>query len=403
VRLFRWWLAIMLVAVNLRPVIASVPPLIDLIATELSLSGAEAGLLTALPVVCMGLFAPVAVRAAGRVGAVRVLAGAVALVVAGIVLRGLAGAPGLYTGTAIAGIGIAIAGALLPSLVKARFPDRIGPVTGVYTAALISGALLGSALTEPIRAGFDLTWQAALAFWALPAMVALAVVAPLARLAPDRSGGVPRLPWRSGSAWLVTVYMGLQSLLFYAALAWLAARYTSLGFDPATGGLLLGVFSGTQVISALGLPVLAHRTGDPRPWIALAAAVSAAALVAVALAPQALVPSLAPWLWAGILGLGVGGQFALALTVITEHASTPADAAALSGMAFFVGYPLAALGPVIAGALRDLTGGYAVPFLFIAVLAIATLIVGVRAARPSPTAPDDSSGYRRRCRVRRTI
>jgi MFS transporter, CP family, cyanate transporter len=382
VKLFRWWLAIVLVAVNLRPVIASVPPLIDLIAADLRLSGAAAGLLTALPVVCMGLFAPIAVRAAGRLGAVRVLAAAVSLVVLGTALRGVGGVPGLYTGTAVAGVGIAVAGALLPSLVKARFPERVGPVTGVYTATLICGALLGSALTEPLRAALDLPWQAALAFWAVPAAVAFAVVAPLARLTPDRANSVPRLPWRSGGAWLVTVYMGLQSLLFYAALAWLAARYTSLGFDPATGGLLLGVFSGTQVISALGLPVLAHRYGDPRPWIALAAGVSAAALVAVALAPLALVPSLAPWLWAGVLGLGVGGQFALALTVITERAPTPADAAALSGMAFFVGYPLAALGPVVAGALRDLTGGYAVPFLFIASLAVATLVVGVRAARP---------------------
>jgi len=377
VRRGQWWLAVVLVAVNLRPTIASVPPLIDLISADLRLSGAAAGLLTTLPVLCLGLFAPMAVRASGRMGTERVVACAVALIVCGTAVRGLAGAAGLYAGTALAGVGLAVAGALLPSLVKARFPERIGPVTGVYTATLICGALFGGSLTEPLRAGLGLSWQAALAAWSLPAVVALVAIAPLARPAPVVDGPASPLPWRSRTAWLVTVYMGIQSLLFYSALAWLAARYTSLGSDPAEAGLLLGVFTVPQIVAALGMPVLAHRYGDRRPWVALSSG-----LCVVANAGVALLPTAAPWLWATMLGLGVGGLFALALTMIAEHATTPGEAAALSGMAFFVGYLMAALGPVAAGALRDATGGYEVPFLTLAVLSVVTLAIGVLAARP---------------------
>jgi CP family cyanate transporter-like MFS transporter len=308
-------------------------------------------------------------------GAERVVAWAAALIVCGTALRAVAGVVWLYAGTVVAGVGLAVAGALLPSLVKERFPDRIGPVTGVYTACLIGGALLGGSLTEPMRGGLGLPWPGALAVWALPALVALAAIAPLARPAPAVNGPADRLPWRDRTAWLVTVYMGVQSLLFYAALAWLPARYTSLGTDPAGAGLLLGVFTAPQIVAALGMPVLAHRYGDRRPWVALSSGLCVVAFVGVALLPTA-----APWLWATMLGFGVGGLFALALMMIAEHAATPGQAAALSGMAFFVGYLVAALGPVAAGALRDATGGYAVPFLALAGLAVVTLVIGVLAA-----------------------
>lgn len=371
-----WLVVIVLAAVNLRPAVASVPPLIDQIAADLALSGAGAGVLTALPVVCMGLFAPTAAVLAARFGAERVLAGAVALIGVGTAGRALVGAVGLYVGTAFAGIGIAVAGALLPSLVKGRFPARIGPVTGLYTAGLIGGALLAASLTEPLRDGLGLPWPGILALWAVLAVVALVGLVPLGLEVSTVAGVVrARAPLRNRHAWWITAYMGLQSLLFYAVLAWLAARYTSLGLPTATAGLLLGVFTVTQLVSALGFPALAHRFGrDNRPWIALSAALSAGPLLLIAFAPLA-----APWLWAGVLGLGVGGLFALALTVIAEWAPTPADAAALSGLAFFVGYPVAAVGPIVVGALRDVSGGYALPFAALAGLALVVLGVGWRA------------------------
>jgi len=122
-----WLAALALVAFNLRPVISSVPPLVDQLVASFGLSAAAAGALTTLPVVCMGLFAPLAAVAARRYGPTLVLASSVLVIGVGAGLRFL-GVVGLYSGAVVAGIGIAVAGTLLPSLVRARYPTRVGPV-----------------------------------------------------------------------------------------------------------------------------------------------------------------------------------------------------------------------------------------------------------------------------------
>lgn len=371
-----WLGAVALVAANLRPVITSVPPMIDQLASRYGLSAVAAGTLTTLPALCMAIFAPVAALASRRTGSSVVLAASVALVAVGCVLRGFFGLPGLYAGTVVAGVGVAVAGAILPSLVRSRLPGRVGPATGVYTAAIITGAMVAAAVTEPLRVWLDTSAQAVLSVWALPALIAL-----LAWLAVARGDGVPagatRLPWRSGSAWLGALFMGGQSLLFYATLAWLAASYTSRGVSTSEAGLLLALFSATQIVTALVLPVWAHRSADARPAIGVSVGLTIAGLLLLGAAPTA-----APWLWAALVGLGMGGNLSLALVVLTDMAPTPADASGYTGMAFLVGYLMAAAGPVAAGALVDLTGGYSAVFVTLAVLGVGTLIVGIAAARP---------------------
>ena len=370
------------VALNLRPTLAAVPPVLDTIQADLGLSATGAGLLTALPVVCMGLFAPVGAALARRVGREAAVACALALVAAGTLVRGLeATALTLYGGTLVAGIGIAIGGALLPGVVKAWFPARAGTVTGLYTAGLVTGAMVAAAATVPLMQALGVGWPAGIAAWGLLAGAALAAWVPVTRRL--RAGGGPavpgraRLPWGSGVAWRITLYMGSQSLLYYAALTWLSPLFVDAGWTAGRAGLLLGLFSFTQIFSALAVPALADRTGDHRPWIALCVG-----LATVMLAAFALVPTAAPWLWAALLGLGVGGMFALALTLLVKLASSAAAAARLSGMALLVGYLLAATGPVLAGALYDAVGNYRVPFLVLAGIGAATLALGV-SVRPS--------------------
>jgi CP family cyanate transporter-like MFS transporter len=393
-----WFAAVILVAANLRPVLTSVPPIVDGLVRTFDLSAVAAGALTTLPVLCMGLFAPLAPAGARRFGESTVLAAAVALLAAGAALRATAGLAGLYGGTALAGIGIAVAGVLLPSIVRARMPDRIGPVTGLYTAALIGGALLAAGGTEPLRAWLGVDEQAVLAVWALPALVALAVwllvSRPVAARVPAGDAGRPRLPWRSRAAWLGTVFMGTQSLMFYGALAWLAAAYIRLGLSPARAGLLLALFTAAQMVTAFGMPALAHRTGRLAPWTAASVGATTVGLFLVALAPDAF-PA-APWLWAALVGLGMGGNLSLALTILTHIAPSPREASSYTGMAFLVGYAAAAAGPVALGGLHDVTGGYTVPFLTLGVLGVATTAVGVAAARVADAAAQGAPGRRER-------
>jgi CP family cyanate transporter-like MFS transporter len=370
------------VALNLRPTLASVPPVLDTIQADLGLSATGAGLLTALPVICMGVFAPVGAVLSRRVGREVAVACALVLVAAGTLVRGLEGsALTLYGGTLVAGIGIALGGALLPGVVKAWFPARAGAVTGLYTAGLVTGAMVAAAATVPLMQALGVGWPAAIAVWGLLAAAALAAWVPVTRrLRAGAGAAVPgrvRLPWGSGVAWRVTLYMGFQSLLYYASLTWLSPLFVAAGWTPGRAGLLLGLFSFTQIFSALAVPTLADRTGDHRPWV-----VACVGLATVMLAAFALAPTAAPWLWAALLGLGVGGMFALALTLLVKLASTPAAAARLSGMALLVGYLLAATGPVLAGALYDAVGNYRVPFLVLAGIGVATLALGV-SVRPS--------------------
>jgi MFS transporter, CP family, cyanate transporter len=378
-----WGVLVVVVAValNLRPAIAAVPPVLDAIQRDLGLSATAAGLLTALPVVCMGAFAPAGAALARRVGQEAAVALALTLVAAGTLVRGLGpSAVALYGGTLVSGIGIALGGVLLPRVVKAWFPNRPGAVTGLYTAGLVTGAMLASAATVPLMNALGAGWPAAIAAWGLPAAAALAAWVPATRrlrTAAEPAPGPVRLPWRSGVAWRVTLYMGSQSLLYYAALTWLSPLYLAEGWTADRAGLLLGLFSFTQIFSALAVPALADRTGDHRPWIALCVGAATVMLAAIGLAPTA-----APWVWAAVLGLGVGGMFALALTLLVKLASSPAAAARLSGMALLVGYLLAATGPVLAGALYDAAGSYRAPFLALAGIGVATLAVGV-SVRPS--------------------
>ena len=382
-----WLLLVVVVAVavNLRPAIAAVPPVLGAIRSDLGLSATGAGFLTALPVVCMGLFAPVGAALGRRVGREAAVSCALALVGCGTLVRGLsASAVPLYGGTLVAGIGIAMGGALLPGVVKAWFPSRAGAVTGLYTAGLVAGAMLAAAATAPLSDALARGWPAAIGAWGLLALAALAAWVPATRRQRAAGGPAPgrlRLPWRSGVAWRITLYMGSQSLLYYATLTWLSPLYLAAGCSASRAGLLLGLFSFTQVFSALAVPALVDRSGDHRPWIALCVGTVTAMLAALGLAPTA-----APWVWAALLGLGVGGMFALALTLLVRQAATPAAAARLSGMALLVGYLLAATGPVLAGALYDAAGSYRLPFLALAGIGAATLAVGV-SVRPGDRSP----------------
>jgi CP family cyanate transporter-like MFS transporter len=285
----------------------------------------------------------------------------------------------LYASTLFAGIGIAVAGVLLPPIVRAGFPSRVGPVTGAYTSVLIGGALLGSALTGPLHSGLGLSWGTSLAVWCVPAVLGLVCWLLLVPPSPPASSAGPRTrwPWRDRRAWAATLFMGGQSLMFYTELAWLAPRYTALGYSPATAGLLLGLFSLTQVLSAFAVPAAAHRIGRTGPLVVLCLVPSTVVLLGIAFGPPG-----ASWVLVAVLGLGAGGLLALALTVLSGLGSSAGYTAAASGMAFFVGYLISCTGPVLGGLLRAATGGYEAVFGSLAALSVLVLAAGLVASRP---------------------
>jgi len=371
-------LALLAVAANLRTAITSVPPLLDAISADLNLSHAAAGALTTLPVLCMGLFAPVASVVAHRLGAVAAVLGAIIAVLAGTASRFAADTwPILYLGTALAGIGIALAGTLLPRLVKTFFPpERAGLITGLYMLAMMGGAALSSALSVPLADRLG-SWQASLGSWSVLALVGALAWAPFTRRAnPHHTAGEAargRLPWRHPTAWLVAGYLALQSWAFYSSVTWLAPTYVEQGWSPASAGYLAAVFSGTQIVSGLLGPVLSDRTADLRRLLLPVAALGTLGCLGIWLAPLT-----APWLWAAVVGLGQGAAFSLGLVLLVRYAATPEASGRLTGMAFFVSYSIASIGPVAMGLMRDVTGGLSLVWAVLAAFGVVQALVALR-------------------------
>jgi len=370
-------LALVLLAVNLRTTVASLPPLLGAIERDLGLSGAAAGLLTALPVLCMALFAPVAHRLAHRFGREVTALGSVALVAVGNGLRiGGAEVLVLFAATFVAGLGVAISGVVLPGLIKELFPGRTGAMTGAYSVAMMLGAAGSAAASVPLQ---DLlgSWQASLAAWLIPAALGaavwLAVTVRVNELEPDEESHPGRLPWRSQAAWLLTAFFSLQASLAYAFLGWLAPAYEARGWSAAAAGGLLAVHNLAQLASALVLPALTDRLRDRRPVLVCAVSVTVLGCAWVFVLPDAL-----PWVAAAIVGLGLGGGFTLALVLVVDYGANPAASSRLVAMVFLVGYTTAAISPVAVGALRDATGGFTAAFGLLTAMAVLQALIGTR-------------------------
>lgn len=372
--------AVALTALNLRPAVTSVGPLLDETRVSLGASETWAGLLTTVPVLCFavaGLIAPLLARRAGVGAAVSI---ALALLAGGLVLRVLDGSLLMIGGTLVAAAGIAFAGVLIPVVVKESFPARIGLMTGVYTAALQLGATLGSALTPPLDTALG-GWRPALAAWAAPAVLALVVWTVAARgdgfgaaAQADRQG---RSLLRNRLAWIITVFFGLQALLAFVVIGWLPRVLMDVGgVSRGEAGLLLGLLALLALPISLVVPALAARSGSQSGWIVGLGGCGLAGLLGLLLAP-----SFSPLLWTVLLGLGMS-VFSLALTTIALRARTGQDTAKLSGMAQGFGYLLAAAGPFLFGLLHDVTGGWTVPFLMLIGVLVVQIGVGALAGRP---------------------
>ena len=368
---------IVLIAVNLRPGITVVGPLVEEIRTDLGLSNAGVGLLTTLPVLAFGALAPVAAAVALRIGIERTLGAALVLIGGGTLVRSAGSAAGALVGTAVLGAGAAAGNVLLPGLVKRDFPERSGEVTSLYVTAMVAMAGVAPAVAVPLADGAGLGWQGALAIWAVLAGVAMVVWLPQLRerhFPPDDPAR--GAPWRSALAWETTAYMGLQSFLFFGLVAWLPELLRHDGLGASRAGLMVAVMQFVSIASAIGVPVLAARRRNQQVLVAASAATMLAGFVGLLAAGAFLAP-----LWAGLLGLAGGSFLSLALTFLVVRARDAHQTAALSGMVQSGGYLLAASGPTAIGALRDLSGGWTLPLLAFIAVTLAALVSGLAAGR----------------------
>ncbi len=381
VQVLRPWLLLLglvLVALNLRPALSSMAPLLSEVSNSLGLSAAQAGLLTTLPVLCLGLFAPLAPILARRFGTERVVLGILLTLGGGIVLRSCFGEVGLFAGSILAGASIGVIGVLLPGIIKRDFAGHAGTMTGVYTMALCLGAALAAGATVPLSDYLGHSWALGLGFWAVPAVIAAVFWLPQvgkrqgAHSVSYRVSGLLRDPL----AWQVTLYMGLQSSLSYIVFGWLPSILIGRGLTPTQAGLVMSGSVIVQLITALTAPWLATRGKDQRLAIVVVMGMTLAGLFGC------LYASLdGLWGWAIVLGLGQGGTFSLALTLIVLRSRDSHVAANLSGMAQGIGYTVASMGPFAVGVVHELTGGWSALGWIFGVVGTGAIIAGLGAGR----------------------
>lgn len=347
--------ALFLASLALRPQIVGVGPLLPEIQDDLAVSHAVAGLLGTIPVLCMGLFAPPAPYLLERLGSRVAIFAAVALIGLAGVARALApGALAVILLTFPVGIGIGLAGALMPVAVKERFAHRPAFATGMYTTGINTGSALSAALAVPIAAAAG-GWRTSLLVFSA-ATAALAFV----WLWQTRGGPAherpayrpPRLPLGSPVAWTLVAMFALLATGFYGLNSWLPDSYVERGWSEESAGALLAVLNIASIPGGLAIAALADRRGTRRVYLVGLAGAQIAAMLGVLLAPAG------GFGWMVLFGVANGGLFSLIMTLPLDVADDPAQVGAAAALMLGAGYTIGALSPFVLGAVRDATGSF---------------------------------------------
>ena len=374
-------LSLILIACNLRPVFGSLSVVLPEIMRDTGLTSTGASMLTTLPILCLGIFSLPTPALARRFGAERVLLIALILIASGTLLRATGSIFALFLSAVLAGAGIAMGNVLLPSLIKRSFALKVALMMGLYTLAVCGGASAAAAFTVPMQLHwFDGAWPYALAVWAALGVLAILIWAPQAAhakpVATDAAAHAGTLK-RSALAWQVTFFMGLQSALAYIVMGWLAPILRERGIDSAEAGYLVATSILMQLAASLLTPPLAARLKNQRGFTLALSIMILAAFLGLLWGPLGL----PMWGWAVLLGLGQGGAFALALSLIVMRSGSAQVTAQLSAMAQGWGYVLAAWGPLLVGLLHSLTGSYMPTATLVIVLSAAMALAGWGAGR----------------------
>jgi CP family cyanate transporter-like MFS transporter len=351
------WLmvSIILVALNLRPSMAAVGPLLSAIRGDIPLSFSLASLLTMLPVMAMGLAMFFGIGISQRLGEQRT-------VVLSLLIIGLATASRLFLDSAAelivsaiaAGVGIALIQALMPALIKSRFSDNVAVCMGLYVTSIMGGAAIAASFA-PLVMTHTGSWRTGLAIWA-----ALAVLALLFWTAQRKTTLTLPAQARRGEsffansrAWLLAIFFGLGTASYTCVLAWLAPYYVEKGWSEQNAGLLLGFLTAMEVLSGLLTPAIANRSRDRRLVLVVLLGLIMAGFCGLILSPQHL-----SLLWPCLLGLGIGGLFPMSLIVSLDHLDNPQRAGRLTAFVQGIGYLIAGFSPLIAGLIRDQLGSF---------------------------------------------
>lgn len=355
---------LLILSIALRPAIVSIGPILLLIQQYFQLSYTQAALLTSIPDVCMSIFALLAPKLIQRFGTDRCVVAALVLLGVATVLRALSPSPLLLLGsTFLIGAGIAVAGALIGVWIKSHFPHRAAFFMGIYAAGLSLGATLGAVFTAPI-AELTQSWRVSAGVWSILCVTAVIswvwMSTHFVSKGPARQkNNKPRvrLPWTKPQAWLVALNFGAGQFVVYALFAWLAPASSETAVTHLPPGVLLGLFTAVFALASVGAGMLPGKAHDRRPLLGFSSLVAG-----LGMAGMWLAPTLAPGAYVVLAAVGLGMGFTVAMTLPLDNVDSPEQAGAWTVFMLFIGYLIAALGPLCFGALRDHSGSYTLSY-----------------------------------------
>lgn len=368
-------LMLVLIGLNMRPLLTSVGPLLPQLREASGMSFAVASLLTALPMIAMGGLALAGGWMTRHISERRSVAVSLLMITAGALLRELAPHSVLLLSSALlGGIGIGIIQVVMPVVIKRLFHRRMPQVMGLWSAALMGGGGLGAALT-PWLAQHSELWHRSLAWWALPALIALigwwVQSRAIDTLPSHTASGAVRIV-RNPRAWTLGLYFGVINGGYGSLIAWLPPYYIQLGESAQFSGTLLAILTVGQTAGALLLPTLArHR--DRRKLLLFALVLQMVGFLGFILCPTHI-----PALWAVICGIGLGGAFPLCLVLALDHASHPVTSGKLVAFMQGTGFIIAGLSPYLSGVLRSMSGNYLFDWTLHAVCIVGLMLLTLR-------------------------
>ncbi|GGP16687.1 CynX/NimT family MFS transporter [Oceanobacillus neutriphilus] len=379
-------IAIIVIGFNLRPAITSVGPLLGTIRDQIGLENWSAGTITSLPLIAFAIVSPLAPKVGRRLGNEKAVLLGLIFLFAGIGVRSIPYTPTLFIGTAIIGVGIAVMNVLLPAVIKEKFPHKVGRMTSVYSTSMAIFAATASGLSVPLAKDAGLGWELALLSWALLAVVGIVIWVFVVRQNPvpkEEQVQLSNKPfddsslWKSPLAWQVTLFMGLQSFIFYVMVSWLPEIMQSFGFSVSAAGWIIAYVQFVGLPSTFLAPVLAEKFSNQQGIVLAIGGGATIGFIGLLIGgPLPLI-----FVWVTLIGVTFGGAISLSLAMLGMRARNGQQAGALSGMAQSVGYIFAAIGPLFIGLLFDITHAWSAPIMAIIAVCLLMTIAGLGAGR----------------------
>lgn len=361
--------SIFFVALNLRPAVTGIGPLFNVLLESLHISNTKMSFLTSIPVFCMGLFAPFAVPLQRKLGTKTAITLLIIILVLANGLRFFKESYVLLVVTSFtAGFAIALIGPILNAYIKKKFPNRFTTVVGIYSFGIGTGATLSAALTLPIYSHFHESWTMALGSWAILAIIALCIwVLAIQNQELSETSvltkNAARNPWKNVRAWIILIYFGIQTSLFFSIMSWLAPILQAKGFSLVAASSMLTFLSIVQMIGNISVPILMEKWSSRISWLFSLSILGMIGFVLLWLGSGSLL-----WLAVLIIGIVLSGLFPIGLLLPLDEARNDEEANSWSSMVLSGGFMISSIIPILIGYCYDVTGNHTFTYMIFLIL-----------------------------------